>query len=72
MEKGDLVKAKQGTVEGDPESLGIGVIIEANMEDGYGGIRHRIAWTKNSLKPWLMYEQDLELVSEEQRRTGER
>lgn len=72
MEKGDLVKAKQGTVEGDSESLGVGVIIEANMEDGYGGIRHRIAWTKNSLKPWLMYEQDLELVSEEQRRTGER
>ena len=72
MEKGDLVKAKQGTIEGDPESLGIGVIIEANLEDGYGGIRHRIAWTKNSLKPWLMYEQDLELVSEGQRRTGER
>ena len=67
-----LVKAKQGTVEGDSESLGVGVIIEANMEDGYGGIRHRIAWTKNSLKPWLMYEQDLELVSEGQRRTGER
>tara|TARA_R110002020_G_scaffold19221_1_gene66753 strand:- start:848 stop:1066 length:219 start_codon:yes stop_codon:yes gene_type:complete len=72
MEKGDLVKAKQGTIEGDPESLGIGVIIEANLEDGYGGIRHRIAWTKNSLEPWLMYEQDLELVSEGQRRTGER
>ena len=46
MKKGDLVKAKQGTVEGDPESLGIGLIIEAN--------------------------QDLELVSEGQRRTGER
>ena len=63
MEKGDLVKAKQGTIEGDSESLGVGVIIEANIEDGYGGIRHRIAWTKNSLKPWLMYEQDLEWLS---------
>ena len=37
MEKGDLVKAKQGTIEGDSESLGVGVIIEANIEDGYGG-----------------------------------
>ena len=63
MEKGDLVKAKQGTIEGDPESLGVGVIIEANIEDDYGGIRHRIAWTKNSLKPWLMYEQDLEWLN---------
>ena len=72
MKKGDLVKAKQGTIEGNSESLGVGVIIEANIEDGYGGIRHRIAWTKNSLKPWLMYEQDLELVSEGKRRTGER
>jgi len=72
VKKGDLVKAKQGTIEGNSESLGVGVIIEANIEDGYGGIRHRIAWTKNSLKPWLMYEQDLELVSEGKRRTGER
>ena len=63
MEKGDLVKAKQGTIEGNSESLGVGVIIEANIEDGYGGIRHRIAWTKNSLKPWLMYEEDLEWLS---------
>ena len=72
MKKGDLVTAKQGTVEGAPESLGIGGIIEASLTDDWGGVRHRIAWTKNSLKPWLMYEQDLELVSEGQRRTGER
>jgi len=72
LKKGDLVKAKQGTVEGDPESLGIGVIIEANIRDDWGGNRHRIAWTKNSLKPWLMYEQNLELVSEGKRSTGER
>ena len=72
MEKGDLVKAKQGTIEGNSESLGVGVIIEANIEDGYGGIRHRITWTKGSVKPWLMYEEDLELISEGKRSTGER
>ena len=55
-----MVKAKQGTIEGDSESLGVGVIIEANIGDGYGGTRHRIAWTKNSLRHWLMYEEDLE------------
>ena len=58
-----MVKAKQGTIEGNSESLGVGVIIEANVEDGYGGIRHRIAWTKGSVKPWLMYEEDLEWLS---------
>ena len=63
MEKGDLVKAKQGTIEGNSESLGVGVIIEANIEDGYGGIRHRITWTKGSVKSWLMYEEDLEWLS---------
>ena len=64
MKVGDLVKAKQGTIEGNSESLGVGVIIEANIEDGHGGIRHRIAWTKNSIKPWLMYEEDLEWLNE--------
>ena len=72
MEKGDLVKAKQGTIEGDSESLGVGVIIEANIEDGYGGIRHRIAWTKNSLKPWLMYEQDLEWLNKPREDTDDK
>jgi len=69
MKVGDLVKAKQGTIEGDSESLGVGVIIEANIEDGHGGIRHRIAWTKNSIKPWLMYEEDLKRISNPQRNT---
>ena len=72
MEKGDLVKAKQGTIEGDPESLGVGVIIEANIEDGYGGIRHRIAWTKNSLRPWIMYEEDLEWLSKPKENTDDK
>ncbi len=72
MEKGDLVKAKKGTIEGDSESLGVGVIIEANIEDGYGGIRHRIAWTKNSLKPWLMYEQDLEWLNKPREDTDDK
>lgn len=72
MEKGDLVKAKQGTIEGDSESLGVGVIIEANIEDGYGGIRHRIAWTKNSLRPWIMYEEDLEWLSKPKEGTDDK
>ena len=72
MEKGDLVKAKQGTIEGDSESLGVGVIIEANIEDGYGGIRHRITWTKNSLRPWIMYEEDLEWLSKPKENTDDK
>jgi hypothetical protein len=72
VEKGDLVKAKQGTIEGDSESLGVGVIIEANIGDGYGGTRHRIAWTKNSLKPWLMYEEDLEWLSKPKEDTDDK
>ena len=72
MEKGDLVKAKQGTIEGDPESLGVGVIIEANIEDGYGGIRHRITWTKGSVRPWIMYEEDLEWLSKPKEGTDDK
>ena len=72
MEKGDLVKAKQGTIEGNSESLGVGVIIEANIEDGYGGIRHRITWTKGSVKSWLMYEQDLEWLNKPREDTDDK
>ena len=72
MKKGDLVKAKQGTIEGDPESLGVGVIIEANIEDGYGGIRHRITWTKGSVRPWIMYEEDLEWLSKPKEGTDDK
>ena len=69
MEKGDLVKAKQGTVEGDSESLGIGVIVEAKISDGWGNVRHKVAWVTTSLKPWLMYEEDLERINNPQRNT---
>jgi len=72
VEKGDLVKAKQGTIEGNSESLGVGVIIEANIEDGYGGIRHRITWTKGSVKSWLMYEQDLEWLNKPREDTDDK
>ena len=72
MEKGDLVKAKQGTIEGNSESLGVGVIIEANIEDGYGGIRHRITWTKGSVRPWIMYEEDLEWLSKPKEGTDDK
>jgi len=72
VKKGELVKAKQGTIEGDSESLGVGVSIEANLVDGYGGIRHRIAWTKGSVKPWLMYEEDLEWLSRPKENTNDR
>ena len=34
--KGTLVKALAGTVEGDPEKLGLGIVVIASMFDGSG------------------------------------
>ena len=71
MKVGDLVKLKPDAAEGDAESLGIGLIIEEG-KDNWGKEFVYIEWLKSSGKPWFRYKDDVELVSEKERSTGER
>jgi len=64
LRKGALVKAKPGTVEGDAERLGVGVLIEDSQKDEYGQWYCRVQWIKSS-KPWFCYVKDLEVLSDE-------
>ena len=68
---GDLVKLKPDAAEGDAESVGIGLIIEEG-KDNYGQEFIYIQFLKGSGKPWFRYKDEVELVSEDERRTGER
>jgi len=71
---GTLVKPSVGArVEGDPASLGIGLIVGEIIPDGHGGFRVPVKWmgTKRQMI-WKMYVEDLTIISpaggEEQRR----
>ena len=68
---GDLVKLKPDAAEGDAESVGIGLIIEEG-KDNYGQEFIYIQFLKSNGKPWFRYKDEVELVSEDERRTGER
>lgn len=64
MKVGDLVRAKPGTVEGDPEELGIGIIVEETTPDPvYGDSFVWVKWFNGrGERPWMRYRQDLELI----------
>jgi hypothetical protein len=64
LRKGALVKAKPGTIEGDSEKHGVGVLIEDSRKDEYGQWHCRVQWISAS-KPWFHYVQDLEVLSDE-------
>ena len=71
MKVGDLVKLKPDAAEGDAESVGIGVVIEEGA-DQWNQEFVRIQFLKGNGKPWFRYKDEVELVSEDERRTGER
>jgi len=62
---GALVKPSVGArVEGDPASLGGGLIVEEAEADGHGGYRVGVKWmgTKRQMI-WKMYVEDLTIIS---------
>ena len=68
---GDLVKLKPDAAEGDAERVGIGLIIEEGKDDWNKEFIY-IQWLKGNGKPWFRYKDEVELVSEGERRTIER
>ncbi len=71
MKPGDLVKLKPEAAEGDAERVGIGLIIEEGKDDWNKEFIY-IQWLKGNGKPWFRYKDEVELVSEGERRTIER
>ena len=71
MKVGDLVKLKPEAAEGNAESLGVGLIIEEGTDDWNQQFIY-IQWLKGNGKPWFRYKEEVELVSEDERSTGER
>ena len=62
---GALVRPSVGArVEGDPASLGIGLIMGEAEADGHGGFRVPVKWmgTKRQMV-WKMYVEDLAIIS---------
>ena len=62
---GALVKPSVGArVEGDPASLGVGLITGEAEPDGHGGYRVPVKWmgTKRQMI-WKMYIEDLTIIS---------
>ncbi len=62
---GALVKPSVGArVEGDPASLGVGLIVGEIEPDGHGGYRVPVKWmgTKRQMA-WKMYIEDLTIIS---------
>ncbi len=68
---GDLVRLKPEAAEGNAKSLGLGLIIEEGKDDWNKQFVY-IQWLKGNGKPWFRYKDEVELVSEDERSTGER
>jgi hypothetical protein len=62
--KGTLVKARHGTVEGDPEKLGLGIVTTEPKECDWGEHdRVDVRWLRSG-KVWGHYVDDLVIVEE--------
>jgi hypothetical protein len=62
---GALVKPSVGArVEGDPASLGVGLIMGEIEPDGHGGFRVPVKWMGTQRQMiWKMYIEDLTIIS---------
>ena len=62
---GTLVKPSVGArVEGDPASLGVGLIMGEAEADGHGGFRVPVKWMGTQRQyVWKMYVEDLTIIS---------
>ena len=62
---GTLVKPSVGArVEGDPASLGVGLIVGVLEFDGHGGYRVPVKWMGTQRQMiWKMYVEDLTIIS---------
>ncbi len=57
--KGTLVKALPGTVEGDPEKLGLGIVVTEPKECEWGEFdRVDVRWLRSG-KVWALYTESL-------------
>jgi len=65
MKVGDLVRAKPGTVEGDAEKLGIGIIVSQSTPEAiYGRSFVLVRWFNDwDGGQWMRYKEDLERIS---------
>ena len=60
--KGTLVKALAGTVEGDPEKLGLGIVVTEPKECEWGEFdRVDVRWLRSG-KVWTLYTEALVIV----------
>ena len=62
---GALVRpSPSARVEGDPASLGVGLIMGHPEEDGHGGYRVDVKWMGTQRQMvWKMYVEDLTIIS---------
>jgi len=62
---GALVRpSPSARVEGDPASLGVGLIVGEAEADGYGGFRVPVKWMGTQRQyVWKMYVEDLTIIS---------
>ena len=62
---GALVRPSAGArVEGDPASLGVGLIVGETEADGHGGYRVPVKWMGTQRQfVWKMYVEDLTIIS---------
>ena len=65
VKKGDLVKLRPGTAEGNEKSVGIGLIIKEGKDDWNKEFVY-IQWLKSDGKPWFRYKEEVEVVSEKE------
>ena len=62
--KGTLVKALPGTVEGDPEKLGLGIVVTEPKECEWGEFdRVDVRWLRSG-SVWTLYVDSLVIVEE--------
>jgi len=66
VKKGDMVRPKPGTCEGDEKSLGLAIIVEGPIKDPYQPDKSycKVQWVKDRGRRWTFYIDDLILVSE--------
>jgi hypothetical protein len=66
MKKGDLVRPKPGTCEGDEKALGLAIIVSDPIQDVYNPTKYycKVEWIKTRGRKWTFYLDDLILVSQ--------
>jgi len=70
VKKGDLVRPKPGTCEGDEEALGLAIIVSDPIQDPFSSYRVvpkyycKVEWVKTRGRKWTFYLDELILVAQ--------